>query len=45
MAQISQISTKIQVHPNEFLSEIIDTLDVDKQMYTSCGPYEPINSP
>ena len=39
---IGQISIQIQGPQNEFQSEIFD---VDNQMLSTCGLYEPFNSP
>ena len=42
---IGQISILIQGPQNEFQSEIFNNLDVDNQMLSTCGSYEPCNSP
>ena len=42
---MGQISIQIQAPQNEFQSEIFNNLDVDNQMLSTCGSYEPFNSP
>ena len=42
---IGQIYIQIQGPQNEFHSEIFNNLDVDNQMLSTCGSYEPFNSP
>ena len=42
---IGQIYIQIKGPQNEFQSEIFDNLDVDKQMLSTSGSYEPFNSP
>ena len=42
---IDQIYIQIQCPQNEFQSEIFNNLDVDNQMLSTCGSYEPFNSP
>ena len=42
---IGQISIQIQGPQNEFQSEIFNNFDVDNQMFSTCGSYEPLNSP
>ena len=45
VTQIGEISIQIQGSQNEFQSEIFNNLDVDNQMLSTCGSYEPFNSP
>ena len=45
VTQIAEISIQIRGPQNEFQSEIFNNLDVDNQMLSTCGSYEPFNSP
>ena len=45
VTQIAKISIQIRGPQNEFQSEIFNNLDVDNQMFSTCGLYEPFNSP
>ena len=42
---IGQISIQIQGPQNEFQSKTFNNLDVDNQMLSTCGSYEPFNNP
>ena len=45
VTQIAEISIQIWGPQNEFQSEIFNNLDVDNQMLSTCGSYEPFSSP